>query len=636
LGGIRSYRNDTTLTLEIQAKASVPSIAQVFFDTGRGFNEKDSQAIHVAGSGIFQSLDFPVPHKPVRGLRFDPLTGPGTVLVRGIAVFDGARRLIVSFRPEALVGSNEVRIQRVAEGALIEAVPNARDPVTIIPVERPVASAIDAGAVAVQRGVVWFLVVASTALVLSAPGVRDRWCDPARLVLRFLSSDPAATGEFSRFDLVALLWLLGVLALAHVIRAPRLFIDPRFWAEEGTIWFQHGVTHSAVSTLLFVFRDSGYLTLFSNISAILASLWASVFGLKFAPLVTTVCAFFVQLLCLVFILWGRSRLTDAWWKRIVVCCIVLFSPVVVGEIWLNTINSPSYFGLMTLLLLFQDPSAWTNATRWSVRGLLIVCGLTGVYSALLFPLFVVAFFLYKTREHLYQAAVLAVCFTSQVGITLFVRSGAGLEQSRFSQISVGSAVVNAFFNHIAVPCLGFPGAQVLFHWFGMDDALAAATAVPRGGGLVLAAWFSFLLMVLVLAVICRHLTKEKALLIACFLLYSVLTTIASLNGLPGGRYAYLPGTVMLILLLVAAASAPARWIRVACVGVLAISLSYGLATYRHDPSFLPDAWGAPSWSGEVLEWHHNTQHRLRVWPSWWAGRISLVSASVKTAKTGHP
>lgn len=622
LGAIHSYRTDTTVLLEMQVKSSVSSIAQVFFDTGRGFNERDSQAVYVAGTDLFQTLEFPLPHEPIRHLRFDPLTGPGTVVIRRMAVFDGAHRLIALFRPERLIPSNETRVQPLAEGALVEAVPNARDPITIIPLDRPVASTIDAGASALWWGLAWLAAAVCVALILTSRRVSAWWSTPARRFVGFLSTDPAAPERaLSRGHRSIPFLFLVLLAAAHIVRAPRLFVDPRFWAEEGTVWFQHAVTHSPLSTLLFIFRESGYFILFSNLSAVLASLWASLFGLQYAPVVTTICALFVQLLCFVFILWGRSRLTDAWWKRILACFIVLFSPVAVGEIWLNSINSPSYLGLIALLLLFHDPSGWTALTRWTVRGLLIVCGLTGVYSAVLFPLFTLAFLLYRTREHLYQAAILGLCFTAQVGSVLCVRSGTGLEQSRFSQVTLDSALINIFFNHVATPCLGAPGARLLFHWFGMDDALAAAVAVPRGGGLVLAGWFSFLVVALVFVVICRRRTKDKVLLVSCFVLYSVLTAVASLNGLPAGRYAYLPGTIMLLLLMVAAASAPARWVRIVSGATLTLSLSYGMAVYRRDPSFSAEKWGAPSWSREVAEWRRNSDHPLRVWPSWWANRI---------------
>jgi hypothetical protein len=622
LGASHSYRTDTTVLLEMQVKSSVPSIAQVFFDIGRGFNEKDSQALSVAGTDVFQTLDFPLPHEPIRQLRFDPLTGPGTLVIRRMAVWDGAHRLIASFRPERLIPANETRVQPLAEGALIETVPNARDPITIVPLNRPIASTINARTSAVWWGLAWLAAVFCVALILTSRPVSAWWSTTARHCVGFLSADPAAPdAPLSRHRRSIPFVFLSLIAAAHIIRAPRLFVDPRFWAEEGTVWFQHAVIYSPLSTLLFIFHESGYFNLFANLSAVLASVWASLFGLEFAPIVTTICALFAQLLCFVFILWGRSRLTDAWWKRILACFIVLLSPVAVGEIWLNSINSMSYLGLIALLLLFQDPDGWTAWKRWGVRGLLIVCGLTGVYSAVLFPLFVLAFLLYRTREHLYQAAILGLCFTTQVGSMLLVRAGSGLNLSRFSRVSLDSALVNVFFNHVATPCLGAPGARLLFHWFGMDDALVAAAAVPRGGGLVLAGWFSFLVIALVFVFVCRRLTWVEALLVSCFVLYAVLTAVASLNGIPHSRYAYLPGTIMLLLLLVAVASAPARWVRIACGATLTISLTYGMAMYRRDPSFSAEQWGAPSWSREVAEWRHNPHHPLRVWPSWWAASI---------------
>ena len=569
VGAVHSYWTDTALFLEIEAKSSVPSIAQVFYDTGRGFNEKDSQAIHVAAAGVYQFLEFPLPHKPIRQLRFDPLTGPGTMVVHRISVFDGAHRQIAAFRPDALQPANETRVVPVLQGALIETVANARDPITIIPLVQPLASPVDVVSDAIERGLVWLLAGILAALVLTAPAVHRHWAPRLHDLIRVLSSDPSEGNSLARRDRIVLVAALNVITLAHIIRAPRLFVDPRFWAEEGSVWFQYAATHSFGATLVFIFNDSGYLTLFINISAALASTWRMLFGPEYAPLVTTLCALFVQLLCFVFILTGRSRLAGQWWKRMLVSAVVLFSPVAVGEIWLNTINSPSYLGLITVLILFQDPQGWTVRARWTVRALLVLCGLTGVYSAVLSPVFVFAFVLYKCREHLYQAAVLALCLCVQIGSALLVRSGSGLEHSRFSQVTLDSALINAFFNHILVPLTGPSGARTLLHWFGMDNALAGAIAVPRGPELLLGAWFSFVLTMLVLVTVSKRITREKLLLLVCFLLYSALTTVASLNGLPGGRYAYLPGTALLLLLLLAAETAPVRVAR--AIGALVLT-----------------------------------------------------------------
>ena len=59
--------------LVIEMRASVPSQAEVYFDTGRGFNEAESAVQVVLADPIGQQLFFSMPTKTIRSIRFDPL-----------------------------------------------------------------------------------------------------------------------------------------------------------------------------------------------------------------------------------------------------------------------------------------------------------------------------------------------------------------------------------------------------------------------------------------------------------------------------------------------------------------------------------------------------------------------------------
>ncbi len=78
------------------------------------------------------------------------------------------------------------------------------------------------------------------------------------------------------------------------LRAPSLLVHPRFWAEEGTYWFQYASTHSLMQDLFFLFPPSGYLNLMANIGGVLSSATARFLKIEYAPLATTIAAFLVQ------------------------------------------------------------------------------------------------------------------------------------------------------------------------------------------------------------------------------------------------------------------------------------------------------------------------------------------------------
>src|SRR5437870_5498145 len=67
--------------LVIEMKASVPSQAKAYFDTGRGFNEAETAAKAVSPGPFAQQLFFSMPTKTIRSIRFDPLETSGTLTI---------------------------------------------------------------------------------------------------------------------------------------------------------------------------------------------------------------------------------------------------------------------------------------------------------------------------------------------------------------------------------------------------------------------------------------------------------------------------------------------------------------------------------------------------------------------------
>src|SRR5438034_7024728 len=67
--------------LAIQMQASSSARVKAYFDTGRGFNERQSVAQEIVATPITQHLFLPVPTGTIRSIRLDPLEGSGTVKI---------------------------------------------------------------------------------------------------------------------------------------------------------------------------------------------------------------------------------------------------------------------------------------------------------------------------------------------------------------------------------------------------------------------------------------------------------------------------------------------------------------------------------------------------------------------------
>ena len=124
------------MNLEFDLIVQHPSPAQLFWDTGAGFNEKQSVWRAYEAHEAQQTLRFPLPADPLRGLRFDPLTAEGRLVVRGIRVVDQARRTRHIVPLTAMHADRQIEAIEVGkEDAVIRTVPGATDPIIVFATE---------------------------------------------------------------------------------------------------------------------------------------------------------------------------------------------------------------------------------------------------------------------------------------------------------------------------------------------------------------------------------------------------------------------------------------------------------------------------------------------------------------------
>lgn len=83
--------------LMVEMSSSVMSRAEVYWDMGAGMSEEKSSSEPVRAGNTPQLLQFPLPYGWLKGLRFDPLTCPGTIVIRRAAILrsDGSTALLI-------------------------------------------------------------------------------------------------------------------------------------------------------------------------------------------------------------------------------------------------------------------------------------------------------------------------------------------------------------------------------------------------------------------------------------------------------------------------------------------------------------------------------------------------------------
>lgn len=86
--------------LEIEMRATGGTEARLFWTPDESFSEENSRALPLhQHPGEFERLQFPLPSRPLRFVRFDPLNGPGEVLIRTVRVIDRDGRTVRTIDP---------------------------------------------------------------------------------------------------------------------------------------------------------------------------------------------------------------------------------------------------------------------------------------------------------------------------------------------------------------------------------------------------------------------------------------------------------------------------------------------------------------------------------------------------------
>jgi hypothetical protein len=336
--------------------------------------------------------------------------------------------------------------------------------------------------------------------------------------------------------------LLFLVAVLITLKAPMLLIRPRLWAEES-FYVAYALKHSFIQSLLWSRASVGYYLLTANIPAVIAAFVAKKFSLEYAPFVTTYFSFAVQLMPFAILIYGKSHLFRDRFLIAMGCLLMLVPATNFGEIWFTIIHTKSWTGLAALIILFVDMSGWSNRRKWLFRWLVLFCGLSGPYSAVLAPIFALSYYVYREPERLVHAAILGVCCLADLAFFIFeVHAGrAGLRTKVFS---LDSAVVNVFYFQVVWAFLGEKSMDFC-RYLGLSHAIQKSSAVPRGGQVITAAWLCVLAVGVFVNIFWtkKKSLTEQTLLTASFLLLASFTARTALLGIPHNRYASLTGIV---------------------------------------------------------------------------------------------
>lgn len=124
--------------LQLTFAAHQDGEVQLFYDTGRGFNENESIRIPVAPSKLPYTYTFPLPDAPLLHLRLDPLPGGGVIEVTEFKIINRAGQELRRFTRNHLVPAMEIAaITPTTQGWTVTSAPGAHNPQLLIRLDSP-------------------------------------------------------------------------------------------------------------------------------------------------------------------------------------------------------------------------------------------------------------------------------------------------------------------------------------------------------------------------------------------------------------------------------------------------------------------------------------------------------------------
>lgn len=421
-----------------------------------------------------------------------------------------------------------------------------------------------------------------------------------------------------RKNLIYKLMMLVSILLVSVWRHPELFYQPRFFAEEGTVFFSYAFNHSFLENLLH--PQFGYYTLYNFI----ATSFAAVFPVEIAPLVTTYLALGLQLAASCAVLWADIPELNSNVKRFAVAVSIALLPYRV--IWLNTLGAQYMLCVITFVLLLENPVA-RQRIGLAVRSvILVMAGLTGVVSCFMLPSFIYKAVRTKSKPFAVYSIILSICSLFQCGIFLQARlsNDAGLA-ARFVQHD--SAMLLRIFTK-------FMEFQFFVPFFGRSiREMSFIDKLEMGIRSIVPAWENFdrplstlfigggVLIVCLLIVYYAKNSINAQITLFSIVTVALLSTIFSINMTGGPRYTFAP-SVMIIILLVSDWQEKRAHRLLRYVAVLLVSsmvLVNGMESRFASFGFDFEHW--PKWGDEISMWKQNKSYPIKIWPPPWEMKL---------------
>jgi len=404
------------------------------------------------------------------------------------------------------------------------------------------------------------------------------------------------------------IFIFFVLALLFY-RSPYIFFNGRFMAEEGSIFFRYAYLNNFFNTLFYVDFLSGYMNLWANISAIISNL----FPLKFSPLISNYLSLIPKLLIIFYTIYKKNIFLDKFYYQIIFILIVFISPLNVPEIWMNSINSQIFFAIIVFFLIFlkYDKSKYYIVDAF----ILVIAGLTGLYSCIFFPIYFLKFIYHRTKQDFLNFIILSICTFFQLTFVIFSKFSNMLYEGKLHLIK-SELMINFVYNVLVKSFLGVDLTKYIYYNFLNNINLI---------------FLSMVIVILLIAILMLNLISLKNInlkkkkyqennfivitILYSFISTSILVLIGGVGDYLGGRYAALPSLYFLVFFITIHKLTKKSILKYLSLILLTSSIFFGGISFKNnDYNHYLECKGCPNWLDEVKKFNQDNTYLLKIWP----------------------
>ncbi len=412
-----------------------------------------------------------------------------------------------------------------------------------------------------------------------------------------------------------LILILGF-ALLWWWRHGQLVLEPRFFAEEFSIYFQGshiGEWHEWMTR-----PYQGYLSILPNLGTGLAR---SVSPLERAPLVSTLLAPLGQALVGAAVVTSRAPLFPGWPSRALSLAALLLLPGA-RQVQASLILSQYHLAILAALMLFDPPVGTQTRVKMAGRGIgLFLIGVSSPVALFLLPAWLI-----RARKQpgasssldicalALAAALQAIVITGWSGPTAFGPSAAEVSTGRTGAQTAGQLLASTGLGLLARASVG---PQAVQHFV---LSIPGGALDERGEPTVPVLVASAILILLSGLLVWRSARGLFAVSVCLFLpsAWFSLTPWMELSArTDSSRYHYAPAFVLCLSLLATLNSKTVResvWKRTAAaIGLMAVLATGTLGELRSGPIDQ----GRADWRQEVTRWRADPSHAIEFAPVGW-------------------